>query len=68
MSKFDTALICMECDDKERQHPDYERATQAERKAIEAGDYNFPGIGFPGWPEPTSGSAKEGDRANIFSD
>ena len=47
MSTFNTESICMPCCLKERQHPDYERACQAERAAVMRGDYNFPGIGKP---------------------
>mgnify|MGYP001809284148 CR=1 FL=1 len=47
MSMFDVRLICFECSDMERKHPDYSVALEAECKAVKAGDYNFPGIGLP---------------------
>lgn len=46
-SKFDTAQICLECEKKEREHPDYQEAVDAELRAVKRGDYNFPGIGCP---------------------
>lgn len=47
MSKFNTDAICMSCKNKERAHPDYPKAEAAERAAVMAGDFNFPGIGKP---------------------
>ena len=38
----------MACEAEERKHPDYAKAEAAEMAAIRAGDYNFPGIGWPG--------------------
>lgn len=46
-SRFNTEQICMDCDEKETRHPDYERARAAEESAVRRGDYNFPGIGKP---------------------
>lgn len=48
MSMFNVQEICMECKDKEEQHPDYEAAREAESRAVSRGDYNFPGVGKPG--------------------
>ena len=48
MSWFNTDLICMDCSKMEKEHPDYLKAREAELKACEAGDYNFPGIGWKG--------------------
>ncbi len=48
MSRFDTSCICFDCDKKERQHPDYQKAVEAEEDAVKRGDRNFPGIGYPG--------------------
>lgn len=45
MFNFDT--LCMPCKDKEKLHPDYEKAREAERQAIKNGDYNYVGIGRP---------------------
>ena len=47
MSFFNTQMICMDCSEKEKTHPDYPRAREAEREAMGRGDYNFPGIGKP---------------------
>lgn len=47
MSMFNTEMICAECKDKERRHPDYAAAQAAELSAVQAGDYNFSGIGKP---------------------
>ena len=47
MSRYSTALICMDCEDAEKKRPDYKRAHAAEEAAVRAGDYNFPGIGEP---------------------
>lgn len=46
MSIFNTDIICMGCSDKERDHPDYKLAKDAELEACKRGDYNFPGIGY----------------------
>ena len=35
------------CQGKEKQHPDYERAREAELAAIRKGNWNFEGIGKP---------------------
>ena len=48
MSMFNTQTVCMDCKDSEKQHPKYKEAQQAELEAVKAGNYNFPGIGFPG--------------------
>jgi len=48
MSRFNTDLICMDCEEKEKKHPDYQAAADAELKAVQSGDMNFPGIGKPG--------------------
>jgi hypothetical protein len=47
MSKFNADVICMDCKERERQHPDYARADEAETAAVRAGNYNFKGIGCP---------------------
>lgn len=48
MSMFNTDTLCRPCKEKERKHPDYERAREAEAAAVRAGNYNFRGIGKPG--------------------
>jgi len=47
MSRFDTDLICDDCEGIEKAHPDYQRAVDVELAAVKAGDMNFPGIGKP---------------------
>jgi len=44
---FNTEMICSDCKGKERHHPDYAAAQAAELAAVQAGDYNFSGIGKP---------------------
>ena len=39
--------VCPECGETEKKMSDYKKAVEAELRAIEAGDFNFPGIGFP---------------------
>jgi len=46
MSRFNTQIICMDCEDKETKRPDYEAARKAEEDAVRRGDYNFPGVGL----------------------
>ena len=47
VSMFNTDDICVECKAKERAHPMYETARQADYEAIKKGIYNFKGIGKP---------------------
>jgi hypothetical protein len=47
MSKFNQDVICMECKEKERNHPKYPEADAAEVAAVRQGNWNFPGIGKP---------------------
>ena len=37
----------MACKEKETKRSDYETARNAEAEAVKAGNYNFPGIGYP---------------------
>lgn len=46
-SMFNTQDICMKCADKEKQHPDYKLAVEADRAAVSSGNWNFEGIGLP---------------------
>lgn len=48
MSRFDTSCLCFTCAEAERHHPDYQRAVEAEMTALQCGDRNFKGIGYPG--------------------
>lgn len=47
MSRFNTDTICIPCEEKERKHPKYKEASDAELKACQSGNYNFKGIGKP---------------------
>jgi len=47
MSRFNTDIICLPCERKEKAHPDYEKAAEAERQAVKNSIRNFPGIGKP---------------------
>ena len=46
-SMFNTENICMACKEKERRHPKYAEARDAERQEVLSGNYNFRGIGKP---------------------
>ena len=46
MSMFNEDVICLECKEKETQHPDYEKARDAEMAEVRKGNYNFKGIGL----------------------
>ena len=48
MSWFNTDNICMPCNDKENDHPDIKLAKDVELAHVKAGNFNYPGIGFPG--------------------
>lgn len=47
MSMFNTEDLCLPCTEKERQHPMYKAALEAEFQATRSGDLNFPGVGKP---------------------
>lgn len=46
-SFFNTQHICMECVEVEQAHPLYAKARAAEQRSVDAGDFNYPGIGAP---------------------
>lgn len=48
MSMFNADCLCESCAEKEKRHPDYAKARDADHDAIASGNYNFPGIGYPG--------------------
>lgn len=48
MSRFNLDLLCLPCESEERTHPDYERARTAEEEAVQRGDVNYAGVGWPG--------------------
>ena len=47
MSFFDTDMCCSDCLEKEKKHPKYQEAYDAEEAAVRRGETNFPGIGKP---------------------
>ena len=47
MSFFNMDMICGDCLDKEKAHPRYQEALDAERAALDRGERHFPGIGKP---------------------
>lgn len=47
MSMFNKDIICMTCKDKERKHPDYNKAVEADNAEVRKGVRNFAGIGKP---------------------
>ena len=46
MSMFNTEEICMDYKAAEEMRPDYKDAVATDEKAIQSGNYNFPGIGL----------------------
>ncbi len=46
MSMFNTQMICLDCKDAEKKHPDYKAAVEADEAAIRQGNTNFKGIGL----------------------
>jgi hypothetical protein len=48
MSWFSTESICMECSDEENDHADIKLAKDVEIAHVKAGNFNYPGIGWPG--------------------
>ena len=47
MSFFNRDTLCLLCDRRERKHPNYARAREAETNAVREGNSNFHGIGCP---------------------
>lgn len=47
VSMFNTEECCLDCINKEKQHPDYERAREEENRQCRLGNFNFEGIGKP---------------------
>ena len=48
MSRFNTSALCFDCLEEERQHPDYQKAVDAELAALRSGNRNFAGLGWLG--------------------
>ncbi|RRJ54861.1 hypothetical protein EHV15_35395 [Paenibacillus oralis] len=47
MSRFNTDIICIPCENLEKRHPEYSRAVEVELQEVQKGNYNYPGIGRP---------------------
>lgn len=47
MSMFNIQMICDNCEIKEKNHPDYDKAVIAEMDELKKGNYDFEGIGLP---------------------
>ena len=47
MSRFNTEIICLECEEWEKLHPDYAKAVEGEAAAVRRGKKTFQGIGRP---------------------
>jgi hypothetical protein len=47
MSRFNTDMVCEDCESREKAHPKYAEAKAAELAAVRRGEHNFPGIGLP---------------------
>jgi hypothetical protein len=47
MSFFNTDIVCMECNDLEKQHPGFAAAHEADQEEVAKGNYNFKGVGLP---------------------
>lgn len=48
MSMFNAQELCPGCKDEESAHPDYSYARDREAEACRQGNFNFPGVGWPG--------------------
>lgn len=48
VSWFNTETLCVDCQRQEEAHPDYRYAKDVEHAAVVKGNFNFPGIGWPG--------------------
>lgn len=48
MSRFNLEIICLDCEDIEKKHPDYEYAKEKENEEVRKGNMNFRGVGWPG--------------------
>lgn len=44
MSYLNTDTLCMECKEEEKHHPRYKEAKEAELKAVQSGNMNYPGL------------------------
>jgi hypothetical protein len=47
ISMFDKKWVCLDCKSKEENHPQYNKACQADLEAVRQGNFTFKGIGKP---------------------
>jgi len=47
MSMFNIQNCCPNCTEKERAHPKFKEARDVELEQLQAGNYNYEGIGLP---------------------
>ena len=47
MSFFNEDILCVECNEIEKKHPNYEKAKKVEHEEVLKGNYNYEGIGLP---------------------
>lgn len=47
MSYFNTQMICLDCEDRERKHPRFKEAQEIETEMVRRGNYNYGGVGKP---------------------
>lgn len=60
MSRFNEDVICIDCSEKEKEHPLYKDAVEAELAEVKLGNYNYKGL-FSGqrYPFKKEGSGDE---------
>lgn len=44
MSRMNEDVLCLNCMDAEKAHPNYQEAVEAELEQVKAGNYNYPGL------------------------
>ena len=47
MSYFNEDILCVECSELERRHPDFARAQAIEERHVRDQDLNYKGVGLP---------------------
>lgn len=65
-SMFNKDVICVDCKDREKRHPLYEKAVKVEREEVLKGNYNYEGIGCP--PELYEPETCEEKRVTFLTD
>ena len=46
-SYFDVDMLCIDCNSKEQNHPNYKLAKEKELQQVRLGNFNYQGIGKP---------------------